>query len=114
MRCFGFGYDSKTCDYKFVSVYCQPDVDGYEDMDVSQVEIHTLGSDSWENYHSYNPYQINEKRGVFLNGAIHWSANLRTSLEWQPRLLISMDMEDECSRYYTFGMWEMKDYYGHM
>ncbi|XP_026378132.1 F-box/kelch-repeat protein At3g06240-like [Papaver somniferum] len=89
-RCLGFVYDFKACDYMFVSIYCQPRTD------VSQVEINTLGSDSWENYYSYNPYQISGvKHGVVLNGAVHWFAKFRTSKEWKPpQLLISMDMEE--------------------
>ncbi|XP_026458001.1 F-box/kelch-repeat protein At3g23880-like [Papaver somniferum] len=79
-RSFGFGYDSQTCDYKFVSVYCHPD------RDVSEVEIYSLGSDSWENYHLCNPYIISGKHGVFLNGAVH------------------------CVPDTKFEIWEMKDY----
>ncbi|XP_026415812.1 F-box/kelch-repeat protein At3g06240-like [Papaver somniferum] len=85
-RSFGFGYDSRTRDYKFVSVYCHPD------RDVSQVEIYSLGSDTWENYRLYNPYIISVKHGVFLNGAVHWLANLRG--EWRALSVIAMDMED--------------------
>ncbi|XP_026444571.1 F-box/kelch-repeat protein At3g06240-like [Papaver somniferum] len=79
-RSFGFGYDPKTRDYKFVSIYCHPD------RDVSQVEMYTLGSDSWENYHSYNPYDISGKHGVFLRGAVHCVSDTK------------------------FEIWEMKDY----
>lgn len=31
---FGFDYDSKTCDYKFVSIYCQPNNGCFSNGDI--------------------------------------------------------------------------------
>lgn len=87
---YGFGYDSKSCSYKFVSIFSEPDTD------LSEVQMYRLGSGLWKSFDSCIAYQFSrEEPGVFLDGALHWlvSSHMGND-ESQPRVLISMDMED--------------------
>ncbi|XP_026390919.1 F-box/kelch-repeat protein At3g06240-like [Papaver somniferum] len=86
---YGFGYDSQNSDYKFVSIFSK------RNMDVSRVEIYSLGSDSWKTYESGIPYKLSRGdpgTGVFVNGALHWFAKSNKS---KSRVILCFDLEEE-------------------
>ncbi|XP_026439722.1 F-box/kelch-repeat protein At3g06240-like [Papaver somniferum] len=85
----GFGYDPRTCDYKFVRIFHRPD------SDVSEVEMYNLGSDSWKAYNSCINYEFSRgETWVFLKGALHWLAYSHISNKYGQLSLVSIDLED--------------------
>ncbi|XP_026379935.1 F-box/kelch-repeat protein At3g06240-like [Papaver somniferum] len=85
----GFGYDSKTGDYKMVRIA------EYQKSDYCKVEVYTFGLHSSKTVHIF-PYNYPRHvafGGVFLNGALHWVSNL-----WKhdnPNNIVSFDISNE-------------------
>ncbi|XP_026443456.1 F-box/kelch-repeat protein At3g06240-like [Papaver somniferum] len=88
---YGFGYDSKSYDYKFVSIFSETDSYG-----CSAADIYTLRSDSWKKRCYGFPCKLsNGQPGVFLTGALHWFAK---SCMNGKRFILSFDLEEETSK----------------
>ncbi|XP_026416370.1 F-box protein CPR1-like [Papaver somniferum] len=68
---YGFGYDYKTDDYKLVRLVID------WDLKCSDVDVNTLGSNTWKNTPSipYYPYYQGIS-GVLFNGVLHWIARI--------------------------------------
>ncbi|PRQ35965.1 putative F-box associated interaction domain-containing protein [Rosa chinensis] len=64
----GFGFDSSTNEYKVVNGQV------YSDINVIVFSVYTLKTDSWRKIECFSPYHAYWFQGIFLNGAIHWSA----------------------------------------
>ncbi|XP_026416264.1 F-box/kelch-repeat protein At3g06240-like [Papaver somniferum] len=85
---YGFGYDSKSDDYKFVRFT------SYLNLNLSEAEIYSLRSNSWKRIQhiSYLLSPQTYKYGVFYNGSLHWQSSS------SPKALIALHMTDEFIR----------------
>ena len=64
----GFGYDEVVEDYKVLRIV-------YYGYPLSQVEVYSLGTDSWREVKTSVKLLVFESRcSVFVNGVIHWTA----------------------------------------
>ncbi|XP_026400331.1 F-box/kelch-repeat protein At3g06240-like [Papaver somniferum] len=90
---YAFGYDPKINNYKVVRIVCPSNADTM----VSEVEIYTLGSNSWRTIRD-TPYNIlGRLPGVFMNGVIHWLSNplpSRSNSKFS-HVLLSFNMSEE-------------------
>ncbi|XP_026445948.1 F-box/kelch-repeat protein At3g06240-like [Papaver somniferum] len=91
---YGFGYDSKTDDYKLVCFI------SYFNLKQSEDKIYSLRSDSWEQFKRTQdiPWLLSSRSpryGVFHNGALHWQSSSSS------KALIALNMShmtDELTR----------------
>ncbi|XP_026431745.1 F-box/kelch-repeat protein At3g06240-like [Papaver somniferum] len=96
---YGFGYDCKMEDYKVVSFV------GYKKERGCEVQIYTLGSNSWRrmNHISYDlscnncvcEVVVNGSHQLNFKGAIHWIANVDSVGTHASKVVISFDFENE-------------------
>ncbi|XP_026420419.1 F-box/kelch-repeat protein At3g06240-like [Papaver somniferum] len=86
---YGFGYDSKSDDYKFVCITTD------FNCNLSAVQIYSLKSDSWKqvkrnlNIPWLLPLRTDLQYAVFCNGALHWQTSSSS------KELIALGMTDE-------------------
>ncbi|XP_059629953.1 F-box/kelch-repeat protein At3g06240-like [Cornus florida] len=87
MHSIGFGFDSRTDDYKVVRIVYMPD-------DYPKVEIFSLSTGRWQNISHLGLKHIILRMApqAFLNGAAHWLADNGTE---KSHLIVSFHMGDE-------------------
>ncbi|KAI3852193.1 hypothetical protein MKX03_022993 [Papaver bracteatum] len=96
---YGFGYDCKMEDYKVVSFV------GYKNERGCEVQIYTLGSNSWRRM-NHIPYDLScnncvcqvfvkESHQLTFNGAIHWIARIDSVGANASKVVISFNFEKE-------------------
>ncbi|PIA50775.1 hypothetical protein AQUCO_01200194v1 [Aquilegia coerulea] len=85
---FGFGYDMKTNVYKVVKMRYITDEKYY------QVEIHTLGTNTWRNIGKVKEIlgHLSTSSGVLVNGSLHWLGTLHDS---ETASVIMVSLADE-------------------
>ncbi|XP_061993583.1 F-box/kelch-repeat protein At3g06240-like [Rosa rugosa] len=69
MSLCGFGFDYATNEYKVVNGQAYPDIDEIV------FSVYTLKTGSWRQIQCPSSYHADSFYGIFLNGAIHWSAD---------------------------------------
>ncbi|KAG5541501.1 hypothetical protein RHGRI_021356 [Rhododendron griersonianum] len=62
----GLGFDASTSSYKVVRILCS-----LAGPDTSRVEVHRVGTSSWEEITEVPPYPVHGK-AVFAHGVLHW------------------------------------------
>ncbi|XP_026434340.1 uncharacterized protein LOC113331915 [Papaver somniferum] len=109
---YGLSYNCDTNDYKIVKAIV---VDGYEYYHMSakdrwfcygtEVQVYTLGSDSWKLLPNIVPYEIVPySTHAFVNGALHWLATpCPYSTIRQSMLIVSFDIGGENFREILLG-----------
>ncbi|KAI3866540.1 hypothetical protein MKW92_019267 [Papaver armeniacum] len=97
---YGFGYDFKMEDYKVISFV------GYKDERGCEVQMYTLGSNSWR-IMDHIPYDlscnncvcrqvlVNGSHQLTFNGAIHWIARMDSVGAHASKVVISFNFEKE-------------------
>ncbi|XP_054781707.1 F-box protein CPR1-like [Prosopis cineraria] len=95
---FGFGFDSKTKDFKVVRLVATI----HNREETPQVEIYSLATGSWRNITGRAPpillcMQVLWKHQVFINGVIHWVVSQRRNGRIH-NFILTFDVVDE-----TFG-----------
>ncbi|KAI3904727.1 hypothetical protein MKW92_051104 [Papaver armeniacum] len=94
-RGHGFGYDSKSDDYKYVRVFYYPC-----QSEGSEVRVYSVRSNTWKQMNV--PYVLTKvdsdmaPNGVFYNGALHWFAKKNSS--YCITVLLAFDMTEESVR----------------
>ncbi|MCL7026511.1 hypothetical protein MKW94_029511 [Papaver nudicaule] len=95
VRGHGFGYDSKSDDYKYVRIFYPKN-----GSEVSEVHIYSFRANTWKL--RYVPYELNNvvrdnraPNGVFYNGALHWIARRIGFGSYYPKVLLAFDMTEE-------------------
>ncbi|CAM8908646.1 unnamed protein product [Rhodiola kirilowii] len=89
---FGFGYDLTIDDYKIVRLI------SYDELDVVQVEIFTIGRRTWRKEEFHLDYVVNLLSYdrihdcLFLNGALHW---INTLYYVEQKEILSFNLEQE-------------------
>ncbi|KAK6918768.1 F-box associated domain, type 3 [Dillenia turbinata] len=89
---FGFGYHPKACEYKIVKIaYYRTSPNGQLLIRRSDVQVFTLGSDSWRSIGKM-PYILDGCRPseALVNGRLHWVTGRRNSHQ-----IVSFDLADE-------------------
>ncbi|KAK6919255.1 F-box domain [Dillenia turbinata] len=89
---FGFGYHPKACEYKVVKIaYYRKRPSGQLLIRRSDVQIFTLGSNSWRSIGKI-PYILDGRRPseALVNGRLHWVTGRRNSHQ-----IVSFDLADE-------------------
>ncbi|XP_026377730.1 F-box/kelch-repeat protein At3g06240-like [Papaver somniferum] len=86
----GFGYDTKTGDYKMVRI------EDNKKSDYCEFEVYTFGLQSEKTVHAFYHEFPNDiaLRGIFLNGSLHWINNYPRSLGTS-NYIISFDIGNE-------------------
>ncbi|KAF8016026.1 hypothetical protein BT93_H1548 [Corymbia citriodora subsp. variegata] len=88
----GFGYDSQSDDYKIVQGKCSENgQDGFENW---QMEIFSLKAASWKRTQAQLERHLSlvqQGRGVYWNGALHWLVKKEGKLE----TVISFNLSEE-------------------
>ncbi|OVA20841.1 F-box domain [Macleaya cordata] len=96
---YGFGYDCNIDDYKLVRVIClygaSSDDDDEEVFYGCEVQVYTLGSNSWKHIPFIYPHELFVSPGVLVNGALHWRATLCKGGSKATDVLASFDIGDE-------------------
>ncbi|XP_026450705.1 F-box protein CPR1-like [Papaver somniferum] len=94
---YGFGFDSKTKDYKLVRLV------GFNFEHGCEVKVYTSGTNTWKSL-NYIPYRLSYGRtpAVLVNGALHWITMLIvpedksvSGSDEDPRLILSFDISNE-------------------
>lgn len=89
---FRFGYDSKTDDYKVMTISTD------RESVVNVVSVYSLRTDSWKRIKEspygpsgiVRPSGIVHRSGVLVSGALHWLAETSTG-----GIIMALDLEDE-------------------
>lgn len=90
-RIRGFGYNQSTNQYKVIQILSYKDQATISSSKL-QVEVHTIGTNTWRSIGDL-PYVLNQPYyGVFLNGALHWYAH---SHDKRTAFMCSFDLGDE-------------------
>ncbi|XP_058189827.1 F-box protein At3g07870-like [Rhododendron vialii] len=99
----GFGYDSRTNDYKVVRVLTLRGTKPSEEVEVPLVEVYSLNVGSWKVCSGAGdsfPLEVRIRYSrcpsACLEGAIHFAAVHRSN--WSVRLICSFDLGDEVFR----------------
>ncbi|KAL4619576.1 hypothetical protein ACB092_06G089800 [Castanea dentata] len=78
----GFGFDSKTNDYKVMRFVTLLDGDDVWDESPPEVEVYSLATGKWRMFTALPPNPIGAMCGLdpetFVNGALHWVALRKT------------------------------------
>ena len=90
----GFGFDSKTNDYKVVRVLCH---EGHPNIpeDQAEVEVYSLSTGKWRIVTVSPPRCTlvqNSSSERFVNGALHWVAFRRTDDNNLHRFILVFDL----------------------
>ncbi|XP_026389876.1 F-box protein CPR1-like [Papaver somniferum] len=91
----GFGYDSKSDDYKYVRIFYYP-----SQREGSEVHVYSFRTNTWKQM--YVPYVLTNvdsdraPNGIFYNGALHWFAEKISS--YCVTVLLAFDMTEESVR----------------
>ncbi|PON54139.1 F-box domain containing protein [Parasponia andersonii] len=90
---FGFGYDPKANDYKFVRILNGADYGVGSNM-ASRAQVYSLGTDSWREIKMDTKvrYYRGRRKGVYLRGVYYWWIN---ALPYYNDMILSFDMCDE-------------------
>lgn len=90
-RIRGFGYNHCTNQYKVIQILSYKDQASISSSK-PQVEVHTIGTNTWRNIGDL-PYVLNQPYyGAFLNSALHWYAH---SHDKRTAFMCSFDLGDE-------------------
>ncbi|XP_026429171.1 F-box/kelch-repeat protein At3g06240-like [Papaver somniferum] len=86
---YGFGYDCHLDDYILLRI-----VANLTSRDYSQVEVYTLGSDSWKIIESINQYYfLSSNWSVWLlNGAFHWPGSIKST---SSKVIVSFNISNQ-------------------
>lgn len=88
----GFGYDEVVEDYKVLRIV-------YYGYPLSQVEVYSLGSDSWREVKTSVKFLVFESgSSVFLNGAFHWTALGFEEMNGK-KLIVGFGLREEVFKY---------------
>ncbi|CAK9171077.1 unnamed protein product [Ilex paraguariensis] len=100
MFVLGFGFDSKSNDYKVVRVAYVKGRNG-RDLIPPEVELYALSSGSWRGFNAgappYGIYGCTWSQ-AFVNGAVHWIGYDPCVAKGDCALVVSFDMSDEIFR----------------
>ncbi|MCH99837.1 F-box protein, partial [Trifolium medium] len=91
MRMHGFGYDMVSDNYKVVAVF---DVDDNNCTFSNEVEVHTLGTNSWKSIPAF-PYGVSsvQQSGQCVSGAINWL--VYNDVRKSRCFIVSLDLRNE-------------------
>ncbi|PWA48282.1 FBA domain-containing protein [Artemisia annua] len=88
----GFGYDKVDEDYKVLRIV-------YYGYPLSQVEVYSLGTDSWREVKTSVKFLVFESgSSVFLNGAFHWTALGFEEMNGK-KLIVGFGLREEVFKY---------------
>lgn len=97
LRAMGFGYDSKTDDYKIIFLFSHYDANlkGY----TNGAEVYRLSTDSWREIEfvegeGFDRCCWKSEKGVYCKGFYYWLVNVSFSR----RCVISLDLRDDVFR----------------
>ncbi|KAM7507977.1 hypothetical protein LguiA_018430 [Lonicera macranthoides] len=92
---FGFGFDSKTGDYKVIRLLsCSLEEERCE----YQIELYTLSTNSWRKINVVVPGFVYEDydSAMYLNGVYHWWVEPMGLTKYSENVIFSFDMASEC------------------
>ncbi|XP_026395955.1 F-box protein At3g07870-like [Papaver somniferum] len=96
---YGLGYDCETDDYKIVKANAFYDYDSNAQGVYcgSEVQVYTLGSDSWKTLPNIVPYKIvDSSTRASVNGALYWIATrCHSDTVQKSNLILSFDIKGE-------------------
>ncbi|GKE44184.1 reverse transcriptase domain-containing protein, partial [Tanacetum coccineum] len=88
----GFGFDEVVKDYKVLRIV-------YYGFSLSQVEVYSLGTDSWREVKTSVKFLVFESgSSVFLNGALHWTALGFEEMNGK-KLVVGFGLREEVFKY---------------
>ncbi|GKB62462.1 putative F-box domain containing protein [Tanacetum coccineum] len=87
-KCYGFGYDSSTDDYKLVTVT-------YHLSNGALAHTLSLKSNAWKHFGHVNYSFYDNKPGILFNGALHWFWFDANYTRDRKALIVSFDLAKE-------------------
>ncbi|GKB65287.1 putative F-box domain-containing protein [Tanacetum coccineum] len=87
-RCYGFGYDSSTDDYKLMAIKQRSD-------DGALVQILSLKSNIWKLFGHVNYSFYDCMPGILFNGALHWFSYNANDIARDKVLIVSFGLAKE-------------------
>ncbi|XP_039690841.1 F-box/kelch-repeat protein At3g23880 [Medicago truncatula] len=95
---YAFGYDPFIDNYKIVSVFCYDSqyVGNRMKSCKTQVQVHTLGTDSWRRISDFPSTMVPRGRnesGIIVSGTVNWFVY---SIVSPRRAIVSFDLGKEC------------------
>ncbi|XP_023873418.2 F-box/kelch-repeat protein At3g06240 [Quercus suber] len=100
----GFGYDSKTNDYKVVravSLMLTEDGSVFQNPQTPVVEVYSLSTGQWKMLSAPVCFVYGRQKQAFVNGALHWLASRSTTTndgKNEVHFVLVLDLGDEVFR----------------